>query len=109
MYSTNIFFFLLVTELDEKSFAGSAGNVRPTHKEESAESAFDCPPPPLFLGLLQIVRVDKNMSAGPHGLYVLRFDGGGKGIISHLSCLQDEAVCLTSNINNVTGPNLPGL
>lgn len=46
MYSTNIFFFplLLVTELDEKSFASSAGTVRPTHKEESAESALIAPP-----------------------------------------------------------------
>lgn len=33
----------------------------------------------------------------------------GEGIISHLSCLRDKAVCLTPHINNVTGPNLPGL
>lgn len=36
-------------------------------------------------------------------------DGGGVKIISHLSCLRDQAVCVTSHINNVTGPNFPGL
>lgn len=49
------------------------------------------------------------MSAG-HMDYVL---GGWweeeKKIVSHLSCLWHQAVCLTSHINNVMGPNLPGL
>ncbi len=54
-------------------------------------------------------RQGKNVSRA-HGLYAGRLmRGGKKKIISHLSCLWDKAVCLTSHINNVMGSNLPDL
>lgn len=92
--------------VDEKSFANPrssrgrrrrarVGGVTPVYNEESVAH--------LFLPSV----LDRKMSAGHMDYMPGRLMG--EGLISHLSCLRDKTVCLTSHINNVMGPNLPGL
>lgn len=58
-----------------------------------------------YFGLLRL----KKTLAGKYADYEVDWLKWGGKIISHLSCLRDQAVCVTAHINDVTGPHFPGL